>query len=204
MVLYMPSIHRIAAVSGLVCSLLLQACGSSPTVQFYSLSTRSSAGGSDSGLAVAIGPAQFPRGLARSQIVTRAGANRVDVNEYQVWSAPLESEFLRVLGDNVSRQLGSDHVSVYPREPAFPVDYTVLLDVLQFDGAPGDSVDLRVRWVLLSREGKSIDVGGFERSEPLNGNQSYDALVAAHSAALGALANSLAERLRALGKPPDS
>lgn len=201
------SINRIRqvalALAGVVCAWLLTACGHSPSVQFYSLTpSPGSTNGTPLDLALSIGPAQFPRALARSQIVTRAGGSRVNVDEYHVWSAPLEQEFLRVLGDNIATDIQSDHISVYPREPAFSVDYRITVDVLQFDGVPDDSVTLRVRWIIAPPVGEAIAVGTFEKVQPAAATtaDSYDALVTAHSAAISELALVITAKLRELNK----
>lgn len=190
-------------LAGIVCAILLAACGHSPSVQFYSLHpTTALAKTPPLDLALAIGPAQFPRALARSQIVTRAGGSRVNVDEYHVWSAPLEFEFLRVLGDNIARDLQSDRIAVYPSEPAFKLDYRISLDVLQFDGVPGDSVTLRVRWTIAPASGDAVAVGTFEQIQPAaSESDDYEALVTAHSATIGALSITLTTKLRELGKP---
>jgi uncharacterized lipoprotein YmbA len=188
-------------------AILLAACSHSPSVQFYSLHpTPARASAAPLDLALAIGPAQFPRALARSQIVTRATGSRVNVDEYHVWSAPLDLEFLRVLGDNIASDLQSDRIAVYPSEPAFKLDYRITLDVLQFDGVPGDSVTLRVRWTIAPASGDALAVGTFEQVQPAasdsdKDSDGYDALVAAHSASIGALSHTLAAKLRELGKP---
>jgi uncharacterized lipoprotein YmbA len=180
------------------CALLLMSCSHSPSVQFYRLTpTTASSSAAPLDLALMIGPAQFPRALARSQIVTRAGGNRVNVDEYHVWSAPLEYEFLRVLGDNIASDLQSDRIAVYPATPTFQVDYRILMDVLQFDGVPGDSVTLRVRWAIVPPEGEALALGTFEKVQPIDAsNDSYDALVAAHSAAIGELGRIITAKLR--------
>ncbi len=201
--------HRIypigVTLAGLACALLLTACGHSPNVQFYSLKpTNSGSSAAALYLALSIGPAQFPRTLDRNQIVTRASGSRVNVNQFKMWSAPLQHEFLRVLGDNIGSDLQSDRIAVYPATPAFQVDYRILLDVVQFDGVPGDSVTLRVRWVVAPPMGEAVAVGTFEKVQPTAGDDSYNALVAAHSAAIGELARTLTAKLRELGKPPAS
>jgi uncharacterized lipoprotein YmbA len=192
------------AFACLACALLLAACGSSPTVQFYTLAPAAeSAAGAKLNLALSVGPAEFPRGLARSQIVTRTSDTRVNVDQYHVWSAPLEFEFLRVLGDNIGRETGSDRIAVYPQAPSFAVDYRILLDVQQFDGALGNKVELRVRWAIAPAMGDAVAVGSFENRQSLAGDESYDALVAAHSAAIGALSRALTAELRELGAAAD-
>jgi uncharacterized lipoprotein YmbA len=180
-------------------ALFLNACSHSPAVQFYSLQPAPAASkGAPLDLGLAIGPAQFPRALARSQIVTRASGNRINVDEYHVWSAPLEYEFLRVLGDTIATDIQSDRIAVYPATPAFPVDYRILMEILQFDGVPGDSVTLRVRWAITPPQGDALAVGTFEEVQPTAGDDSYDALVAAHSAAIVTLGRTLTAKLREL------
>ena len=198
-------IHPIGVILATVtCAALLLSCSHSPSVQFYSLTpTAASSSAPPLNLALSIGPAQFPRALARSQIVTRAGGNRVNVDEYHVWSAPLEYEFLRVLGDNIASDMQSDRIAVYPGIANFKVDYRIGLDVLQFDGVPGDSVTLRVRWVIAPPEGEALVTGTFENVQPTGaGDDSYDSLVAAHSAAIGELGKAITARLRELDAAP--
>jgi uncharacterized lipoprotein YmbA len=176
----------------------LTACGHSPSVQFYSLHpSPASSSGAPLDLALSIGPAQFPRALARSQIVTRAGGSRVNVDEYHV----LEYEFLRVLGDNIASDIQSDRIAVYPKEAAFKVDYRVTLDILQFDGVPGDSVTLRARWAIAPASGDAVAVGTFEQTQPAHAAteaDNYDALVSAHSALIGDLGVAITAKLREL------
>lgn len=195
--------HQIGALlAALVCAAVLAACSSSP-VQFYSLgSTPGSPAGAPLDLALSIGPVQFPRALARSQIVTRGEGNRVNVNEYHVWSAPLEYEFLRVLGDDIASDIQSDRIAVYPKEAAFKLDYRITLDVLQFDGVPGDSVTLRVRWAIAPPTGEAIAVGSFEQTRPTAAAEDdYNALAAAHSALIAELGAAITSQLRNLGRP---
>lgn len=177
-------------------AIFLMGCGSSPTVKYYTLGPQATAG-STMDIALKIGPAEFPRALARSQIVTRVSDTQLDVDEYNVWSAPLENQFLRVLGDNLGTELGTHRVVVYPKEATFPVDYQLLLDVLQFDGDKGGSVTLRVRWAIAAPTGKALDSGLFVESQAARGD-SYDALVAAHSKLVAALGKTLATRLEKL------
>jgi len=196
--------HQIGALlAALVCAMVLTACGHSPTVQFYSLApTAVGPAGAPLDLALSIGPVQFPRALARSQIVTRGEGSRVNVNEYHVWSAPLEYEFLRVLGDDIASDIQSDRIAVYPKEAAFKLDYRITLDVLQFDGVPGDSVTLRVRWATAPPTGEAIAVGSFEQTRPTAAAEDdYNALAAAHSALIAELGAAITAQLRNLGQP---
>ena len=194
-----------AVLMSITASIALTACSQSPPVKFYALSpSPATTTGHGSELAVAIGPTEFPRALDRNQIVTRGSGAQVSVDEFNVWSAPLGHEFLRILGDNIATGLHSDRIVVYPMEPHFDMDYRVVTDVVQFDGALGQSVVLRVRWMITRPGHGSAAVGSFENTQRIpGGDTSYDALVAAHSAAIGELGKTIIAELEALGKPPE-
>jgi uncharacterized lipoprotein YmbA len=188
---------RFTVLALIAASAVLSSCGSSPAVKFYTLSPQAIAGTASSNLAIKIGPTDFPRALDRSQIVTRLSSTQQDVNQFNVWSAPLESQFLNVLGDNLGTALGTYKIVVYPNESAMPIDYQVLLDVVQFDGETDGSVTLRTRWVIASTDGSEVASGFFSQDQPTSG-AGYDALVAAHSELIAALARSLASRFEQL------
>ena len=184
------------------CAIFLFACGRSPIVRFYTLSPTPVTAEGDSDLALLVGPATFPRALDRNQIVTRTSETQFKVDEFHVWSAPLEFDFLRVVGDNIATALNSDHVITYPAEAPYKVDYRILLDVSQFDGNLGQHVTLRARWTIMRPAGEAVAVGTFEVKQPIAaGDDSYDALVAAHSAAAGELSRAIVAELNRLGKP---
>lgn len=176
---------------------LVSGCGSSPAVKFYMLSPQSKPEVASSQLAIKVGPADFPRALDRSQIVTRISSTQVAVNQFNVWSAPLESQFLNVLGDDLGNLLGTNSIVTFPNEASGSLDYQILLDVLQFDGAIGGSVSLRTRWSIVAPGRDTLDSGLFDQSIAVEGN-GYDALVAGHSKLVSMLAAALAQRIGAL------
>jgi uncharacterized lipoprotein YmbA len=169
-------------------------------VKYYTLNPQLTAGSASSQLAIKVGPAEFPGSLDRNQIVTRLSDTQVAVNQYNVWSAPLREQFLRVLGDNLGQALGTDRVVVYPSESGYSSEYQLLLDVIQFDGQIGGDVTLRVRWTLAAPDGSALASGLFVASQASN-NEGYDALVAAHSLLVASLASSLAAQLQEVASP---
>ena len=201
------NIKRFAVLRSLliisILSVLVSACGRSPAVKYYALSgTPIAATSSAKDMAVTIGPASFPRSLLRNQIVTRQGDEQLKVDEFNVWSAPLQFEFLRVLGDNISTELGSDRIVIYPTTASFDVDYRVVFDVIQFDGVLGESLTLRVRWAIKPPGAEVVAVGTFSNTQAItDGDKSYDALVAAHSAAIAELSQEITTELQSLVKP---
>jgi len=134
--------------------MLTAGCATTPPSTFYTLTPIPEAGSrsapiSDGGVAVGIGPVDFPEFLDRPQIVSRAGPNRLDLDELHRWGGSLQDDFLRVLGENLAHLLGTSRIQVYPADVRFPLDYRVIAEVLSFEGTAADEAVLRVRWAVL-------------------------------------------------------
>lgn len=178
--------------------ILVGCVGKSPKVTYYTLAPIAAAGtASSEPLAIAVGPVDLPRALDRAQIATRVSPNRIDYDEFHRWAGTLDADILAVTAVNLSRLLGTDRVSVYPAAAAFPVDVRVLLDVVRFEADAGGTVTLDVRYTLEDGTGAPIDAGTF-RTVKGSASDDYEARAAAHSAALGELAETLAGRVRGL------
>lgn len=170
--------------------------------EFYALRptepSAATASAAPSELGVVIGPIEIPRYLDRPEIVTLGGAHRLDVWDDHRWGGSLRTDMLRVMSDDLGTLLGTPRVAVYPVEPPFPVDHRVLLDVLVFEGVLGGSVVLHTRWsVVPTAAGSGAVLGEFRIEQPV-ASVSFDDLVAAESAALGALTREIAARIAAL------
>jgi hypothetical protein len=186
------------------------ACSSSPTPRFYALNAigPEEAPASTDHLGVVVGPINIPRYLQRPQIVSRKGDSRLHYDEFNRWGGSLESEILRVLGENLGVLLGTDRIIVYPRRAVFPTRYGVRLDFERFDGQRGEDLVLKVRWVVLpAGGGDAVHVEVTTLREPLDGSGVQE-LVRAHSAALAGLSRTIATRIGQLeaasgvGSPP--
>ena len=188
------------AVAAALLVMLAGCVGKSPKVTYYTLAPIAAAGtASAEPLAIGVGPVDLPKALDRSQIATRVGPNRIDYSEFHRWAGTLDADILDVTAVNLSRLLGTDRVAVYPAAAAFPLDVRILLDVVRFDSDTNGSVTLDVRYTLEDGAGTAVDGGAF-RTVKGPASDDYEARAAAHSAALGELADTLAARIRAL--PP--
>lgn len=175
--------------------------GRTPNVRYYALASLPDATPAGTraatGLAVEVGPLTLPRPLERPQIVRRAADSELEYDEFHRWAASLDSELLRVLGDDLGTLLGSSRVVVYPADAPFPLDYRVRIDVQQLDGALGGEVVLRARWVVApGAGGEAVAAEQTTVREPTEGVD-HATFVAAHGRAVGALARAIADRLTA-------
>jgi len=158
-----------------------------------SATSRPSASAGD--LRVGVRAVELPRYLERSQIVTRASANRLELAEFHQWGAPLRIAVPAVLAENLARLLPSDQVQVFPWGRSFTPDAQVLVEITQLEGALNADTTLTARWRILGRAGAEVRAGTSRLSEP--SGRDYESLVAAHSRLLGALSRDIAEALRA-------
>ncbi len=197
-------VHRLAGAAALA-AVLLGGCLGAPRPQFFALAAASgpAAGppvASLPGVGLAIGPLEIPRYLDRPEIVTRDAGSSTELRVANAhrWGGSLETDILRVVGDDLGRLLGTDRVAVYPTQPRFPADYRVLLDLRELGGVLGQPVTLRLRWTILAApDGRAVAVEESSVEQP-TASASYEAFVAAESSALGSVTRQLAERIASL------
>ena len=133
--------------------------------------------------------------------MTRDGSHRLVLADVHRWGGSLRTDILRVVADDLGRLLGTARVAIYPAEPRFPAAYRVLLDLREFEGIPGGTIVLRVRWTLADANGgRALAVEESRIEQPI-ASASFEDLVAAESAALGTLNRQIAERMVALPAP---
>ena len=137
---------------GVLVSLLLVACGSSPPVRYFSLSPMDSALGQDpdDAITLALGPLRMPDYLNRSQIVTRAGGAEIQVDEFSRWAEPLRLALHRVVSADVDGLLDGVIVIAFPYDSMVrpQVDYRLLGDVIRFDADQSGRVVLELQWTI--------------------------------------------------------
>jgi uncharacterized lipoprotein YmbA len=175
--------------------------GPTPEPQYFTLSSPAGAGTAPLAarpeLGLVLGQVDLPRYLDRAELVTRSGAHGLRVWNGVRWGGSLRTDVQRVVADDLSRLLGTARIAVYPAEARFPVDYRVLLELLEFGSAPGHPVALRARWTLAGGDGRAVAVGATE-VEQQPASASWEDYVAAHGAALAVLTRELAERIAGL------
>ena len=116
--------------------------------------------------------------------------------EFQRWGGFLRDDFLSVMAENITTLLGTDQVVIYPWPGGLNLKYRIEFDVHQFDGKIGDSVVLRVSWILKTPD--QTNNTHLKRStvvQPVSGDD-YDALVAAKSKALEKLSRIILDEMK--------
>jgi uncharacterized lipoprotein YmbA len=174
----------------------LLGCATTPSASFYALSPNPvDPVARLPDLVIAIGPVDLPRYLDRPQIVSRAGGNRLDVDDFNRWGGALDEEITRVLAIELGRALATDQVFAYPSRLASSTDYRVALDIRSFDGPRDGAVELVLAWSLIAdRSGEILQTAQASYKADVAG-EGVEAYVQAMARALGALSRDLAERI---------
>lgn len=177
------------------------ACSGSPSTRYYVLKPTSfpSAGASNTGLAVGVGPAVIPKRLDQDSIVTMGQGHEVTLAETHEWAEPLDESIVEVVGENLANALRTTRVYRHPWNSDVEMDYRVSLTVLRLGGGLGGEAYLDVRWSVLDRDGNENTrrTSSFRRPVPA---QSYADLAGAISAMLGELSQEIASAIQ--GRAP--
>ena len=170
-------------------------CSTAPS-KFYSLSSTSAADGTPpTAVAVMVGPVTIPASVNQPEFVVQVAANRVQVDEFNRWVAPLGDAIARAVAGDLVVLLGSPEVASNQLANFVP-DYRVTIDVQKFESVPGSAATLEAVWTVRKSVGGEIRSGRTVAREPVQG-QSYDALAAAHSQALAQMSTDIAVAIRA-------
>lgn len=104
-------------------------------------------------LSIGLGPVTFPDYLKRPEVVTRLSQNQVELSEVNRWAEPLDSNFQQVLGQDLSQQLQTQRLVMFPWYTNRKIDYQVEVQVDRFDNDSTGQSDLDARWMI--KDGKS-------------------------------------------------
>ncbi len=203
----MKSTGCIRSIGWILCilTLFIAACrGITSPVEFYTLNavietpTTAQVAAADQDLAIGVGPIEIPKSIDRPQIVIRTGPNRLSVDEFHRWAGSLSEDFLRVLATNLSILLQTNRVATHPWEDYFQPDYRIVLDVLQFDGSPGQQIMLNVTWTITGQDGRNaLLVRKSMITQPVSGSD-YEVFVSSKSQALATLSREIANEIKIL------
>ncbi len=177
---------------------LLPACGSSPPVRLYRLSSAPPLPSpAPSAKAAEIWqlmlPVRIPDYLDRQALLLPQGDSGMLASSQLRWAESLREAVPRVLREDLALLRGEDRIWTAPLPPGLAVARALRVELLAFDvEAERRSVRLQARWSLVDPTGTlapRTGIAGF--SEPAQGGRVED-LVAAHRLALWHLAERVA------------
>lgn len=179
--------------------LLVTGCASTPTYTFYTLSAMQAVDEKlptvyrSNNATISVNLVSFPSYLDRPQIVTRPTAHTLAIHEFQRWGGSLEDDFMRVLGENLSILLNTQHIFLPRQNAPFTIDYRVAINVKRFDGNLGEQIVLDVDWMIITQENKERTVIRKSVIREAVESNDYESLVSAKSKAVEKLSHEIAD-----------
>ena len=173
-------------------------CASSPPTRFYTLSSMATAGdGAVVSGGVLVGPVTIPTGVDRPEFLAQVAPNRVEIEDFERWAAPLYDSIGRVIAGDLAVLLKTPDVAVAPLANFVPA-YRVTISVQRFESVPGDSALIEAVWTVRKSTGDDTRSGRTVARETVQGKD-FAALAAAHSRALAKVSTDIAAAIRAMG-----
>jgi uncharacterized lipoprotein YmbA len=172
-------------------------CGTTAPARFFNLDSTAVADGVPPAThsTVIVGPVSIPASVDQPQIVVQVAPNRVEVEEFNRWAAPLSDSIARVVAGDLVVLLGTSEV-VAAQLGNFNPDYQVTIAVQRFDSIRGQAAVLEAMWAVRSKAGGYTRTGRTVARETVNGD-GFDMLAAAHSRALANMSGDIAAAIRA-------
>ena len=177
------------AAAALALALALAACGTPPRERFFTLNAPEPPVAAPAAASIAVWPVSIPEMVDRPQLVVRTTANEVVIAEQARWAEPLKSAVARVVVANLASELGMRLAGA--RNDA---DYRVVLDILRFDSGPDQAVLIDAAWSVIGPKGARRT--GRSVVQEKVATRYYDALAAAHSAALAKISQEIAAAIK--------
>ncbi len=172
--------------------------GSIPSTAYYTLQPEPVVAAKNSqtaNLTIGIGPVTLPRHLDRAAIVTRISPNRLRVNENQRWAGSLHSDILRVLSAHMENLPQVKEVVVFPWATSIEPDLRFRVEILAFEGRPGQAVTLQAAWTMAPGSSDQPAVRRASLIEEKTQGDSMEEMVAAMGRALNQLGREMGEAI---------
>lgn len=186
---------KTANVLVLVLAAALSSC-SSPPSRFYTLTAAAQAedGAAAADYSVVVDGVGIPAVVDRPQFVVQKSQNRVAIDEFNRWAAPLATSVARAVAENLVVLLGTPRVASGTLAASFDPAYHVAIDIQRLESIPGEATILEAVWVV---RGKGTTASGRSAQREAVQGAGYETLAAAHSRAIAKLSRDIAAAIRA-------
>jgi uncharacterized lipoprotein YmbA len=181
----------------------------SPVPKFYTLRSAASFGESKkfaitSKPIIGIGPVEVPEYQNRPQIVTRDKFGMLTFAQFERWGEPLDSGLERLILENLVLMLPQADFQIFPCNFSIPLDYQVIVNVVQLESQMDKDILLTVQWTIVDAKTKKMLLT--KRSQIRQGinPHTYSGLTQALSRACTLLSSELAENLAMLSNQSET
>jgi uncharacterized lipoprotein YmbA len=182
-------------VSIVLAGILLAGCGASAPARFYTFQSSAAPDGlPPASYGIVVAQVSVPAVVDRPQFVVQVAPNRVEIDEFNRWAAPLGETIADAVATDLSVRLGTPNVATAMRASFNPA-FRVTIDVQRFDSIAGEAAVVEAVWAVTTvASGRTLSGKTIAR-ESLQG-AGFDAIAAAHSRALTQLTRDIAAAIR--------
>jgi uncharacterized lipoprotein YmbA len=193
---WQQKVHELSGLGSIVLVTVAAAgCFASAPARFYTLSSTATANdAAPANCAVLVGVVSVPAAVDRPQFVVQIAPNRVELDEFNRWAAPLNDGIARAVAGDLAVLLGTPDVAA-GAVANFDPTYRVTIDVQRFDSVPGEAVLIDAVWTVRTVAGGATRSGRTVAREVVQ-NAGFDELAAAHSRALAKMSADIAAAIR--------
>lgn len=190
----MNKVMPIKPLLALAFSLLLTACGSTPSAKFYLLepsAIATSPSNSEQQIVLVLAPVRIPHYLDRAQIVSASGNNSYQLSELNRWAEGLDHNINRILQQDLSQHVPATVLQTAPAD-ANPLKLAV--NIVEFHVTAQGQASLKAQWQLT--QGKQLlSVQHHEYLEATTSGD-YPKMVAALNACLRQMSGDIAKSVQ--------
>lgn len=177
----------------------------SPTPRFYTLRLVNNAEESKKfdiapNVIIGIGPIEIPEYQDRPQIVTRNLDGRLIFAQFERWGEALDSAVARIILENLTVMLPQAEFQVFPCSFAIPLDYQVIVSVMQLESRLDKDIFLVAQWTVIDSKTKKMLLTKRSEIRQAVNPHNYSGLVLALSRTVTLLSGEIAENLSELSK----
>jgi uncharacterized protein len=146
-------------------------------------------------IAIGLGPVELPAYLDREELVMRTSPNGFELSETNRWAESLPDSFCKVLAADLSERLDNAALVQYPWDPETRLDYTVRVEIQNFEADTNQTASLVAHWEVRAAQGdQTISTREAQISRSLT-SLSGDAVAAALSDSVAELAGQIASTI---------
>jgi uncharacterized lipoprotein YmbA len=182
-------------VSIALVGLVLAGCGASAPAKFYTFQSNATSDGlPPASYGVVVAQVSVPAVVDRPQFVVQVAPNRVEIDEFNRWAAPLGETIADAVATDLGVRLGTPNVATAMRA-SFAPTYRVTIDIQRFDSIAGEAAVVEAVWAVTTvASGRTLS--GRTTARERVQDDGFDALAAAHSRALTQLTHEIATAIR--------
>ncbi|HET9063136.1 MAG TPA: ABC-type transport auxiliary lipoprotein family protein [Candidatus Binatia bacterium] len=138
--------RRVIAIALL--GLVVAGCGASAPAKFYTFQSNATPDGLPlASYGIVIAQVAVPAVVDRPQFVVQVAPNRVEIDEFNRWAAPLGETIADAVATDLGVRLGTPNVATAMRA-SFAPTYRVTIDIQRFDSIAGEAAVLEAVWAV--------------------------------------------------------